>query len=95
MAVYVDDLRAAPRSVRWPYDRACHLVADSAEELHVFAARLGLRRQWAQKSRRGLLHYDLTSGMQIKARRMGAVHVRGCKAASELFSRLLKADGRD
>lgn len=36
-----------------------HLVADSLDELHEFAYRLGLKRRWFQDKR--LPHYDLTT----------------------------------
>lgn len=36
-----------------------HLVADSRDELHEFAQRLGLQRKWFQDKR--LWHYDVTS----------------------------------
>lgn len=35
------------------------MVADSLTELHAFAARLGLKREWFQTRR--LPHYDLTT----------------------------------
>ena len=43
-------------------DRAGHLVSDtSLEELHMFAARIGLRRSWFQGLRNKHPHYDLTT----------------------------------
>ena len=47
MTVYVDSLRI-PATVGRITARWSHLVADSDDELHAFAARLGLRRAWAQ-----------------------------------------------
>jgi hypothetical protein len=38
MAVYVDNMQIEWRGKKW-----CHLVADSIDELHVFAKNLGLR----------------------------------------------------
>jgi hypothetical protein len=72
--VYVDEIRACKKSKRWPYNRSAHLVADTVEQLHEFAARLGLRRSWFQ-DRPGLPHYDVTEGMRWKAIRMGAVAI--------------------
>ncbi len=46
------------------YTDGVHLMADSLEELHRFAAKLHLRRQWFQDHPRHP-HYDLTT------RRMG------------------------
>lgn len=72
--VYVDEIMSCLQSGNWPYDRACHLVADSVEELHAFAERLGLRRSWFQ-SKSDLPHYDLTTGMRFKAIRLGAIEI--------------------
>lgn len=36
-----------------------HLVADDLDELHAFARRVGLRREWFQDGPRP--HYDLTT----------------------------------
>ena len=60
------------RQTRW-----CHLTADTEAELHAFAARLGLRREWYQK--RGdddhRWHYDLTVGRRVRAVELGAVEL--------------------
>lgn len=78
MSVYVDQLfdtrGAKRRSWRWP--SACHLYADSAAELHLFAARLGLAREWCSDHTQpncAILHYDLNSVMRAKALKLGAV----------------------
>lgn len=67
MAVYVDS-----EGVRWRGKNWCHLVADSMEELHEFAARLGLQRRWFQDKGR-YPHYDVTMTVRDRALRMGAV----------------------
>lgn len=67
MPVYVDDARIAWRGKLWS-----HLVADTVEELHEFAARLGLRPEWFQ--RKTLYpHYDVTSSVRERAIVLGAV----------------------
>jgi hypothetical protein len=82
MAVYVDDA-AIPATVpngqvrhtsQWS-----HLFADTQEELHEFAARLGLRRSYFQPGKpRGdgspspHWHYDVTAGKRQQALRLGA-----------------------
>lgn len=66
MTVYVDS-----EYIPWQGKKWCHLVADSADELHAFASRLGLRRQWFQASS-AYPHYDVTAAMQQKALRLGA-----------------------
>jgi uncharacterized protein DUF4031 len=59
--VYVDDARIRWRGMQWS-----HLVADTPEELHDAAARLGLRREWAQDKGR-TLHYDLPEHVRLLA----------------------------
>ena len=68
--IYVDEIMSCRQTSKWPYGRACHLLADSVKELHEFAGRLGLRRSWFQE--KSLPHYDLTAGMRSRAVRLGA-----------------------
>lgn len=83
MTVYVDDMRMQARvgsiSARWS-----HLIADTEEELHEFAAKLGLARAWFQEPefagapcKEGSLaaemwHYDVTDGKRARAIQLGA-----------------------
>lgn len=64
-AGYVGRARAHPR---W-----CHMIADTPAELHSMAASIGLRREWAQISGRGDLHYDLVPTKRELALNHGAV----------------------
>jgi hypothetical protein len=51
------------------YTDGIHLVADSLEELHAFAMRLGLRRGWFHNRRdrkRPHPHYDVVSRWQLQ-----------------------------
>lgn len=91
MTVYVDDMlmRAdVPNGSRVVRGRWSHLIADTEEELHEFAARLGLRRSWFQEPKGiGTLplnpeslkaqqwHYDVTMTKRAEAIRLGAVAV--------------------
>jgi len=43
------------------YTDRTHLVADTLNELHTFAYRMGLKRAWFQDHERHP-HYDLTTG---------------------------------
>lgn len=74
MTVYVDDMRLPARVGRlqalWS-----HLMADTDEELHAFAARLGLRRSWHQKPGTAISHYDVTDSKRGLALRLGAVPI--------------------
>lgn len=67
MAIYVDDERISWRGKQW-----CHLVADSLNELHDFAQKLGLRRSWFQE-RSIYPHYDVTVRVREKALMLGAL----------------------
>jgi hypothetical protein len=70
MAVYVDDMRLQARvgriTARWS-----HLHADSVDELHGFAQRIGLKRAWFQ-DKPGFAHYDVTDTKRREAIRAGA-----------------------
>lgn len=70
MAVYVDALR----DWGWRLGPSCHLIADTNEELHEFARRLGLKRSWFQAKASGP-HYDLTAGKRSLAVRLGAIEL--------------------
>jgi Protein of unknown function (DUF4031) len=65
VAIYVDDANIPSRGRRWS-----HLVADTPEELHLAAERLGLRREWAQDKGR-TLHYDLPAELREQAITLG------------------------
>lgn len=67
MAVYVDDAVTLWRGHRW-----AHLMADELDELHAFAARLGLRREKFQHKTSGA-HYDVPAALREEALRLGAV----------------------
>lgn len=69
MTVYVDP-------ARHPFGRMvmCHLWADSLDELHAFADRLGLKREWFQAPPKASWHhYDVSKGVRDRAIGMGAV----------------------
>lgn len=74
MAVYVDDLMTCVPNKNWRWNKSCHLIADSVEELHEFAKRIGMKREWFQNDSR-LPHYDLTVNRRALAVKLGAVEV--------------------
>lgn len=71
MTVVVDDFRV-PARVGGIRARWSHLTADTREELHAFAARLGLKRSWFQDKGDGLWHYDVTDSKRNEAIALGA-----------------------
>lgn len=66
MTVYVDDAVIAWRGERW-----AHLMADTLDELHAMAARLGLPRRAFQDRTSGA-HYDVTVALRERAIAFGA-----------------------
>lgn len=75
--VYVDCLfTATPRNpgARRYGTRWCHLIADTREELHIFATTLGLKLEWFQDSPHAW-HYDLTPSKRREAIKLGAIEI--------------------
>jgi hypothetical protein len=73
VSVYIDHAFAYGDWGRW--SGGGHLQADTADELHAFAQRLGLRRAWFQSKpgRPENDHYDLTQGGRALALELGAI----------------------
>lgn len=74
MCVYVDNMQRPARVGRL-YAVWSHLLADTDEELHAFAARLGLRRAWHQKPGTPISHYDVTEPKRQLALKLGAIPI--------------------
>lgn len=74
MTVYVDNmLRTA--TVGHAHSRWSHLLADTHEELIVFADRLGLKHEWIQSAGTYREHFDLTEGVRRRAIAAGAEEI--------------------
>ena len=69
MAVYVDDAVTLWRGHRW-----AHLMADTLDELHAFAAALGMPRRAFQDKTSGA-HYDVTAELRARAIELGAIPI--------------------
>ena len=68
--VYVDDMRAhLGRMVM------CHMLADTDEELHEMASKIGVARRWHQKSGTPQSHYDICLSKRAIAVRLGASEI--------------------
>lgn len=90
MSVYVDDAVHAWRGQRW-----AHLMADTLDELHAMAQRLGLPRRAFQNKTSGA-HYDVTSELREQAIALGAIAISR-HADRELVKAVIqraKAQGR-
>ena len=72
MAVYVDTLI----NYGWKLGPSCHLTADTEQELHLFASKIGMKRSWFQNSKQDIIpHYDLVASRRILALRYGAIEL--------------------
>jgi hypothetical protein len=65
MAVYVDDMAA-----RFGRMIMCHMIADTDEDLHEMACRIGVARKWFQGD-----HYDICLSKRRLALSFGAIAV--------------------
>lgn len=102
MTVYVDNMRMRVpgkignvRGGRWS-----HLIADTEEELHEFAAQLGLHRSWFQDPRvkhpewpadsyaANTWHYDVVETKRMEAIGLGAVPVELLDLPELIHSRM-------
>jgi hypothetical protein len=83
VAAYIDGLEFyntehIKQPARKHGNKWCHLFADTDDELHAFAARLGLKRSYAQSMNhvyQRFHHYDLTPNKRMQAVRLGAVEI--------------------
>ena len=85
MTVYVDDFRAAYGRMKM-----CHMIADSDEELHAMADRIGIARRHHQNTLSGS-HYDIASSKAMLAIRFGAKAITVRQAA--MMCRLRRRTG--
>lgn len=69
MTVYVDNAY-----IPWKGMKMCHMIADSEEELHDMASKIGLKRSWFQKNH-SIPHYDVSTSKRVTAVLMGAKSV--------------------
>jgi len=93
MSVYVDPLFTTTPKANWAYKKACHMTADTEEELHAMAERLGLKRSWFQNHhpRAVFWHYDLTVNKRRQAIDYGAVPITG----QQVLARVLAYNERE
>ncbi len=88
MAIYIDPIVEYPEAAIWPGirhmgNRWCHMACDGdLNELHTFAARLGMPRR-AFQDHRLVPHYDLTPEKRALAVQLGAREI----TSSELVRR--------
>jgi Protein of unknown function (DUF4031) len=73
--IYVDEIKFYPNT-NLKYKKWCHLWTDSdnIEELHLFAEKLGLKRDWFQ-NKKNIPHYDLVPTKRDLAIQFGAQQI--------------------
>jgi len=84
MTVYVDNMRA-------PYGRMvmCHMIADTEDELHAMADRIGVARRWYQGD-----HYDIALSKRALAVQYGAKELTMRELARITVARRIAAQRR-
>lgn len=66
MTVFVDDMYKSPMG-RFRRMKMSHMMADTEQELHDMADKIGVARRWYQGD-----HYDICMSMRAKAVKLGA-----------------------
>lgn len=84
MTVYVDDMAAAYGRMKM-----CHMLADTDEELHAMADRIGVQRKWHQAPPRHDSHYDIALSKRALAVAAGAVQITWRQASAMTMRRRL------
>lgn len=71
MAVYVDDMNA-----QYGRMKMSHLLADSNDELHAMAEKIGVARKWWQSPEKTSgSHYDIALSKKALAIQFGAIEI--------------------
>lgn len=69
MAVYVDDMHKLPLG-RFGRMKMSHMIADTEDQLHAMADKIGIARRWYQGD-----HYDISLSKRRLAVSAGAIEV--------------------
>ena len=69
MTIYVDDMYRSAMG-RFGRMKMSHMIADSDDELHAMADKIGVARKWFQGN-----HYDISMSKRVEAIRHGAVPI--------------------
>lgn len=68
MSVYVDKAENGFGRMKM-----CHMIADSLEELHEMAEKIGMKKEWFQP--KSFPHYDVCKTRRKQAVELGAIEV--------------------
>ena len=81
MPIYVDDMYKSPAG-QYGRMKMSHMIADTDDELHAMAARIGVAQQWWQAPPKHDSHYDIAMSKRALAVAAGAIEIswRQCAA---------------
>lgn len=82
MSVYVDDMQA-----QFGRMKMCHMLADTDEELHAMADKIGVQRKWHQSPPKHDSHYDIALSKRALAVAAGAILITWKQAGAMNFHR--------
>lgn len=74
MPVYVDDMHLYPAG-QLGRMKMSHMLADTDEELHAMADKIGVARHWHQAPPRHDSHYDIAKAKRSQALALGAIAI--------------------
>ena len=91
MTVYVDDMKA-----KFGRMVMCHMIADTFDELHAMADRIGLNRRWFQADA-SWPHYDIALSKRALAVAAGAQEItwRECALKTALWRKAPRGRRRE
>lgn len=81
--IYVDDAKH-----KFGRMVMCHMMADSTEELHAMADKIGVSRRWIQHEGKPKEHYDICLSKRALAVNAGAVEVDGREIVRLIIKRV-------
>jgi hypothetical protein len=82
MPVYVDNEQIPYRRMKM-----CHMLADTEEELHAMADKIGIARRWHQFPGTVKSHYDICLTKRARAIQLGAKEIDRHELVSLIKSR--------
>lgn len=87
MSVYVDE-------AVWPFGRMtmCHMLADTDEELHAMAQKIGVARRYHQSRRYS--HYDICKSKRALAVANGAIEIDRRAFVEMAKSKMARLEGQ-
>lgn len=81
--IYVDDCR-----IPFGHMLMSHLLGTDLDELHEFATRIGLKREWFQDKR--IPHYDVSDSKRLLAINRGAVPINCYELPNDVIRNVIK-----